>query len=109
MPGFEIIDHKEKKEVLNVFKEKKPLRMGKRVALFEKKFSNYIGCKYSVAVSSGTAAIKIALLAAGIKPGDEVITQSFTFVAVVEAIADIGARPKIVNINDPEEKDRYIN
>ena len=43
--------------------------------------------------SPGTAAIKIALLAAGVKPNDEVITQSFTFIAVIEAIVDVGAIP----------------
>ena len=66
----------------------------------KKKFSNYIGTKYAVAVSSGTAAIKTALVSIGVKPGDEIITQSFTFIATVEAIMDIGAKPVIVNIDE---------
>ena len=51
-------------------------------------------------VSSGTAAIKIALKSVGVKPGDEVITQSFNFIATVEAIVDCGAKPIITNIDD---------
>ena len=51
-------------------------------------------------VSSGTAAIKIALKAIGVKPGDEVITQGFNFIATIEAILDVGAIPIITNIDD---------
>ena len=53
-----------------------------------------------MAVSSGTAALKTALITAGVKPGDEVITQAFTFIATVEAIVDVGATPIIVNIDE---------
>ena len=83
MPGWELIDDKEKKEVNNLFKfnkrgiQKPFFYNGKKVKSFETKFADYVGSKYAVCVSSGTAAIKIALLAAGIKPNDEVITQSF--------------------------------
>ena len=64
-------------------------------------------------VSSGTAAIKTALIAAGVKHGDEVITQCFNFIAVVEAIIDIGAKPIITEINEtlnmcPEDLKRKI-
>ena len=100
MPGFELIDRKELNAINKIFKKKDLFYNGKRVAKFEKKFSDYIGTKYAVAVSSGTAAIKTALVSIGDKPGDEVITQSFTFIATVEAIMDIGAKPVIVNIDE---------
>ena len=105
MPGWELIDDKEKKEVNNLFKfnkrgiQKPFFYNGKKVKSFETKFADYVGSKYAVCVSSGTAAIKIALLAAGIKPNDEVITQSFTFIAVVEAIMDVGAKPVITEVD----------
>ena len=100
MPGFELIDRKELNAINKIFKKKDLFYNGKRVAKFEKKFSDYIGTKYAVAVSSGTAAIKTALISIGVKPGDEIITQSFTFIATVEAIMDIGAKPIIVNIDE---------
>ena len=106
MPGWEIIDNKEKKAIDSLFKFKKKgikkpiFKSGKKVLEFEKKFANFVGSKYSVCVSSGTAAIMVALKAAKIKPGDEVITQAFTFVAVVEAILAVGAKPIITEVND---------
>lgn len=107
MPGFEIIDNKEKKAVNKLFNESSILmahgfeniRKYFHVRSFEKNFSKKIKSKYSLAVSSGTAAIKIALKAINIKPGDEVITQSFNFIATVEAIIDIGAVPVVINID----------
>ncbi len=106
MPGWELIDKKERKILNDLFVEKRngiypPIfKSGRRVKKFEKEFAKYVGCKYAICVTSGTSAIKIALLAAGVKPGDEVITQSFTFIAVVEAIVDIGAIPKITEVNE---------
>ena len=105
MPGFELINNEEKKALLRLFEKK---NYGKRplfrpriyVKKFEQAFSKYIGSKYSCCVSSGTAAIKIALVAAGIKKDDEVLIQSFTFVAPVEAIVDLGAKPVLVNIDE---------
>ena len=107
MPGFEIINNKEKKAVNKLFNESSILmahgfeniRKNFHVRSFEKNFSKKIKSKYSLAVSSGTAAIKIALKAINIKPGDEVITQSFNFIATVEAIIDIGAIPIVINID----------
>ena len=80
---------------------------------FEKNSQVFFNSKYCLAVSSGTAAIKIALKSVGIKPGDEVITQSFNFIATVEAILDCGAIPVIANIDDtlnidPEEIPKLI-
>ena len=53
-----------------------------------------------MALSSGTAGIKCALKALGVKHGDEVITQSFNFVGTIEAILDCGAKPKICNVDN---------
>ena len=67
---------------------------------FEKKMSKYFKVKNCLAVSSGTAAIKIALKSIGVKQGDHIITQSFNFIATIEAILDCGAKPIIVNIDE---------
>ena len=90
MPGWELIDKKEKKAVNSLFDKLKSgikpiFYNSEKVKLFEKKFAKEVGHKYAVAVSSGTAAIKTSLVAAGIKPGDEVITQAFTFIATPPA------------------------
>ena len=65
---------------------------------FEAACSEYFGIRHCIAVSSGTAAVKVALKAAGVQRGDEVITQAFNFIAVVEAILDVGAIPIIANV-----------
>src|SRR6476659_4362114 len=75
--------------------------LGKEVAAFEEEFAAACGVKYCVAVNSGTSALHLALLAAGVGPGDEVITVPFTFVATAAAIVYTGARPVFVDI-DPE-------
>ena len=109
MPGFELIGEEERKAVNDHFKDGgilfahgfDKMRYNRyHVREFEKKFANYLGVGYAQAVSSGTAALKIALVALGVKPGDEVITQAFTFIATAEAIIDIGAKPVFVNIDD---------
>ena len=71
-----------------------------RVREFEKQLKKKFDTKECQVVSSGTAAIKVALKAIGIKPGDEVITQSFNFIATIEAILDCGAKPIITKIDD---------
>lgn len=75
------------------------LSTGPKIKEFEKKFANYVGSKYAVAVSSGTAALHCACLAAGIKEGDEVITTPLTFVATSNSILYRGASPVFVDIN----------
>ena len=97
VPYFKhVVTDKEIKKSIDVLKSGW-LSSGNITQEFEKNFASYVGSKYAVCVTSGTAAIKIALLAAGVKPKDEVITQSFTFIAVVEAILDIGAKPIITD------------
>ena len=108
MPGFELINKKEKKAMNSLFDEGgilfahgfENLRKKFHIREFEKNFSKRMDCKYSLAVTSGTAAIKIGLKALGVKAGDEVITQGFNFIATIEAILDIGAKPIIINIKE---------
>jgi len=69
------------------------------VVAFENEFAAYCGTTYGVGVNTGTSAIHLALLAAGIGPGDEVITVPFTFVATVAAIENAGATPVLVDID----------
>ena len=73
--------------------------LGPEVAAFEKEFAPYSGASEAVGVNSGTSALHLALLAAGIGPGDEVITVPFTFVATAAAIVYTGATPVFVDID----------
>lgn len=73
--------------------------LGSEVAAFEQEFAAYCGSTHGIGVNSGTSALHLALLAAGIGPGDEVVTVSFTFVATVAAIYYTGATPILVDIN----------
>ncbi len=75
--------------------------LGSEVAAFEEEFAAYCGAKYGMGVNTGTSALHLALLAAKIGPGDEVITTPFTFVATVAAIYYSGATPVFVDI-DPK-------
>jgi dTDP-4-amino-4,6-dideoxygalactose transaminase len=73
--------------------------LGEEVAQFEKEFAAYCETEYCVALNSGTSALHLALLAAGVQAGDEVITTPNTFIATVEAIFYIGAKPVFVDID----------
>src|SRR6201997_2625409 len=73
--------------------------LGPEVAGFEQEFAAYSGAAECIALNSGTSALHLALLAAGIGPGDEVITVPFTFVASVAAVIYTGARPVLVDID----------
>ena len=107
MPGYEIIGEEEKKEILEVLTNKVVFRYGfdserkgvYKVATFEKEFAKYCGVDHALAVSSGTAALRVALAAMGISPGDEIITQGFTFVATWETILDAGAIPVFAELD----------
>ena len=74
--------------------------LGPAVSRFERAFAPYCGTTDAVGVNSGTSALHLALLAAGVAPGDEVITVPFTFVATVAAIEYAGARPVFVDVED---------
>src|ERR1700756_3239176 len=73
--------------------------LGEEVEQFESEFANYCDVKHCVALSSGTAALHLGLLALGVQPGDEVITSPNTFLATAEAITYCGARPVFVDID----------
>ena len=123
MPGYEVINNSEFKEISDVFKKSKVLfRMGfeklrrgiYKVKKFETSFSRFMGVKYSLGVTSGTAALRVALSSLNLKPGDEVITQSFTFVATVESIIEARAIPVCTEIDqtlnmDPNDLLKKIN
>ena len=91
------IDKKEEKAVIEVLRSGL-ISQGKKVAELEKKFAKFIDVKYAVAVSSGTAALHLSLLAAGVKPDDEVILSPLTFIASANACFFVGAKPVFVDI-----------
>ena len=90
------------------------LTTGPAIGEFEQKAADYVGAKYAVAVSNGTAALHIACLAAGIAPGDEVITTPITFAASANCVLYCGGRPVFADIDpvtyniDPAEIERKI-
>ncbi|MDD5285573.1 MAG: DegT/DnrJ/EryC1/StrS family aminotransferase [Desulfuromonadaceae bacterium] len=73
--------------------------LGPNVSSFEEEAAGYLGAPYAVSCASGTDALHLAVLAAGIGPGDEVITTPFTFIATAEAICYAGATPVYVDID----------
>ena len=84
---------------------------GPGVKLFEEELQAYLGVKHVISCANGTDALQIAMMSLGLKPGDEVITTNFTFIATVEAVALLGLKPVIVdpepgnfNISAPEIK-----
>jgi len=88
--------------------------LGPEVKAFEDEMAAYCGTKYAIGVASGTDALHLALIACGIKAGDEVITTPFTFIATAESIAKCGATPVFVDIDpktyniDPEKIEQYL-
>ena len=121
MPGFEIFGDEEKREVLQVLESGVLFRYGFegqrgeqwKVRRFEEAFARYTGASHAQAVTSGTAALKVALMALGVGAGDEVITQGFTFAATSEAILDCGAVPVFTEIDqtlnmDPADLEKKI-
>lgn len=73
--------------------------LGEEVESFESEFAAYVGTAGAVGVASGTAALRLALLACGVGPGDDVVTTAHTFIATVEAICHVGARPVFADID----------
>ena len=121
MPGFEVFGEEEKQQINDVLDtgvlfryEFGEQRNGVyKVLEFEKNFAEYCGAGFAQAVTSGTAALKVAMTALGVGAGDEVITQGFTFVATWEAILDIGAIPVFTEVDetlnmDPEDLKKKI-
>ena len=121
MPGFEVFGQEEKEQVLEVFDtgvlfryEFGEQRKGVyKVREFEQAFAGHTGAAHAQAVTSGTAALKVALAGMGIGTGDEVITQGFTFVATWEAVFDTGAVPVFTEVDqtlnmDPADLEKKI-
>lgn len=121
MPGFEIFGAEEKQQVLDVLDSGVLFRYEFaaqrkdvwKVREFEQAFAAYTGATHAQAVTSGTAALKVALAALGVGAGDEVITQGFTFVATWEAILDCGAVPVFTEVDltlnmDPTDLEKKI-
>jgi 8-amino-3,8-dideoxy-alpha-D-manno-octulosonate transaminase len=110
MPGFELFGDEERQAINEIFDRNggiifahgfDAMRNGVyKVREFERAFAARMGVAHAQAVSSGTAAVRVALQSLGVGPGDEVITQAFTFVATVEAIRETGATPIVVDVND---------
>jgi len=112
--GRQSIDAKDINEVIKVLKSDW-ITQGPRIPEFEAALCQYTGAKYAVAVSSGTAALHIACLAAGIKKDDEVITSPITFVASANCILYCGAKPVFADIQkdtvniDPRQIEKKVN
>ncbi len=88
------------KVVTEILKSER-LSLGPKIGEFEQAVCDFVGCKYAVAVSSGTSALHMAMIGAGIGPGDEVITTSFSFIASSNSILFVEGKPVFVDI-DPE-------
>lgn len=121
MGGAELIGKEEREAVAEVMERGVLFRYGFnekrknifRVLEFEKEFCQYMGCQYALGVSSGSAALRVALAALGLKRGDEVITQCFTFVATIEAILESGGIPILTEVDkslnmDPQDLEAKI-
>jgi dTDP-4-amino-4,6-dideoxygalactose transaminase len=106
--GAPLICDEEENEILSSLRSGW-LGTGPKVAQLEREFRDYKGAPYAVAVSSCTAALHLSMLAAGIGPGDEVITTALTFCATVNTIIHAGAKPVLVDVDpatfniDPRE------
>ncbi len=107
------LDGEEEKLVLEVLRSG-VLSIGSKIDEFEKRFAELAGAPYACAVSNGTAGLHLALIACGIKEGDEVITSPFSFIASANAILYVGAKPVFADVDpltfniDPKEVEKKI-
>ena len=108
MAGSELLGKEELKELSVLFKtgilarysldqERKGIW---KVRDFERAFAKYFGSAHALGVSSGTCALKVALTALDVGPGDEVICPAFTFMATYEAVLEVGGMPVMADIDD---------
>lgn len=105
MTGSELLGDREFELIKEIFAENPAILYryhpkARMVRHFEEAIARRLGVKFAHAVSSGTAAIEVALHAAGVRPGDEVVTTAFTFLAPIEAILKLGAIPVCVEIDE---------
>jgi len=87
-------------EALKLVLEKTDFILGEELKEFENNFANYVNAKYAIGVGSGLDALRLALIVAGIKNGDEVILPVNTFIATALAISSIGAKPVFADIDE---------
>lgn len=88
------------KEVVGVIKSRMNWATGPKIVEFENAISEYLGVKYAVTFNSGTSALHAILLAYKLRPGDEVIVPSFTFIATANAPLFVGAKPVFADIEE---------
>lgn len=106
---------KEKEYVLDCLESTWISSNGKYIEAFEKSFAKYLGVRHALSCCNGTAALHLALLALGIKPGDEVLVPTLTYVATANAVSYTGATPVLVDADpetwniDPEKIEDLIN
>ncbi len=122
MAGAELIGKEEMKEVQDVLETGILMRYGfdkerrgiYKVRQFEEDFAKYCGAKFALGVTSGSAALKVALTAMDVCPGDEVIVPAFTFLATYESVLEVGAVPVMADIDetlnlDPGDIERKLS
>lgn len=100
MPGFELIGEEEKRNILRLFELKSDFERGPVVKEFQANFARLLNVKYAQAVSSCTAALKVAVETLELEPGSEIITSAFTFVATAEAILEAKCIPVFAEIDE---------
>ncbi|MDD5711417.1 MAG: aminotransferase class I/II-fold pyridoxal phosphate-dependent enzyme, partial [Smithellaceae bacterium] len=121
MAGAELIGKEEIKEVMDVLETGVFMRYGfddQRKGIFkvrqlEQEFAAYCGAKYALGVTSGSSALKVALTALDVGPGDQVMVPAFTFLATYEAVMEVGAIPVMTDIDetlnlDPNDIERKL-
>lgn len=110
MPGFELVGKEEKNAVMNIFDNNGGVLFGHgfdairnghyEIRELEKKAADYFKSKYCIAVSSGTAGLKVALKCCNLSPGDNIISQAHNFISDGEVIIDYNCVPRILNVDE---------